>query len=223
MVQGLDESSRGVTTLEDTFLNVKRRFKSMIRSGLLRTLKVGSSRLGLELRPVNKHAYRSETSRCRGRLQAYCAGSGVDIGFGGDPITDHAIRVDLPHPYAFTGDASVQLSGDARCLEWFNSGVLDFVYSSHLLEDFADTTEVLTEWLRVLKTGGHLIIFCPDEQAYRQHCIRTNQTYNTHHVHANFSIRFVKEILQNIGTVQVVHECPLVDDYSWELVCRKLH
>jgi predicted SAM-dependent methyltransferase len=201
---------------------MKRRLKSTVRAALVRTLEASSSRLGYELRPTNKYVYQSETSKCRKRLQRYCTGTGVDIGFGGDPINDHAIRIDLPHPYACTGDASVQLSGDARSLPWFSSGVLDFVYSSHLLEDFMDTTEVLSEWLRVLKVGGYLIIFCPDEQVYRKHCIKTNQAYNTHHVHATFSSAFVKDILYRIGNTQVIHECSLVDDYSWELVCRKV-
>jgi len=42
----------------------------------------------------------SETSKCRDRLSKFCTGCGLDIGFGGDPIVEHAIRIDLPHPYA---------------------------------------------------------------------------------------------------------------------------
>ena len=51
----------------------------------------------------------SETSKCRARLAPHCSGSGVDLGPGGDPITPHAIRVDLPHPYAHVGTLPVQL------------------------------------------------------------------------------------------------------------------
>src|ERR1700726_3531099 len=39
---------------------------------------------------------RSETSRHRALLQKFCVGCGIDIGFGGDPITPDAIRMDLP-------------------------------------------------------------------------------------------------------------------------------
>ena len=91
----------------------------------------------------------SETSRSRTTLAPFCEGYGVDLGFGGDPIAPHAIRVDLPRPYTAVGDLSVQLGGDATDLVWFRDGVLDFVYSSHLLEDFDDTERVLREWLRV--------------------------------------------------------------------------
>lgn len=166
--------------------------------------------------------YASETSKCRARLLPFCTGYGVDLGFGGDPVSPQAIRVDSPRPYADTGAHSVQLGGDATKLHWFRDGVLDYVYSSHLLEDFPDTEGVLREWLRVLKPGGNLIIFCPDEQIYRAHCQRTGQMYNENHKHADFSLPKIKSILQKIGGVKFIHETPLVDIYSWELVAQKI-
>jgi SAM-dependent methyltransferase len=167
--------------------------------------------------------YRSETSKCRARLAPFCLGYGLDLGFGGDPITASAIRMDMPLPYAYTGNNPVQLGGRAEDLFWFRDSVLDFIYSSHLLEDYVDTQGVLTEWLRVLKPGGRIIIFCPDEQVYRQHCRATGQTYNTHHIHTNFSLSFVTNILSGIGQTTVIHENPLVDIYSWELVVEKIN
>jgi len=175
-------------------------------------------RLGLRL---GDKGYQSETSKCRSRLAPFCRGYGVDLGFGGDPITSGAIRVDSPQPYAETGNAPVQLGGDATDLHWFRDGVLDYIYSSHLLEDFPDTGGALREWLRVLKVGGNLIIFCPNEQIYRAHCQRTGQIYNENHKHADFSLEKVKGLLQEIGGVKFIHETALVDVYSWELVAQK--
>lgn len=166
--------------------------------------------------------YRSETSKCRARLIRFCAGNGLDLGFGGDPISSSAVRVDLPNPYAATGDAPVQLGGDCRYLRWFQDGVLDYVYSSHLLEDFEDTKAVLAEWLRVLKPGGYLILFCPDEQIYRAHCRDTGQRYNENHKHAEFSLAKIKDLLAGLGQREFIHEAPLVDQYSWELVVKKI-
>lgn len=170
---------------------------------------------------VNRTRWPSETSKCRARLAPYCIGYGVDLGFGGDPIVPHAIRVDLPQPYARVGSYPVQLGGAAENLYWFRDNVLDFVFSSHLLEDYEDTEAVLREWLRVLKPGGNLIIYCPDEQRFRAHCAATGQPYNPHHKHADFSLQFVKNALNRIGAVHILHEAPHVDVYSWELVCRK--
>jgi SAM-dependent methyltransferase len=172
--------------------------------------------------PLPPTPYRSETSKCRDRLAPYCVGYGLDLGFGGDPITPSAIRVDMPTPYAYTGDFGVQLGGKAEDLYWFRDGVLDFIYSSHLLEDYVDTEVVLREWLRVLRPGGRLVIFCPDEQVYRRHCAATGQPYNTCHVHADFSLDKVKGHLERIGGTRVIHEIPLVDIYSWDLVSEKI-
>jgi predicted SAM-dependent methyltransferase len=186
-----------------------RRLRDALRDGLRTVSRRGSP------------TWLSETAKCRPRLAPYCTGCGVDLGPGGDPITPHAIRVDLPQPYSYVGNLPVQLCGKAEDLYWFRDGVLDFVYSSHLLEDYPDTEAVLLEWLRVLKPGGQLVLFCPDEQVYRRHCDATGQTYNEHHVHSEFSLEFVKRILARMGQTEVLHETPLIDVYSWELVCRK--
>lgn len=164
----------------------------------------------------------SETSKCRQRLAPFCDGYGLDLGFGGDPITESAIRMDFPKPYTNVGKYPVQLGGKAENLYWFRDDVLDFVYSSHLLEDFFDTEAVLREWLRVLRKGGRLVVFCPDEQRFRKHCAETGQPYNPAHVHEHFSLGFVKKILDKIGQTKVIYEKDEVDIYSWDLVCEKL-
>lgn len=164
----------------------------------------------------------SETSFHRPALGPFCKGVGLDLGFGGDPINETAIRVDLPQPYS-TGIYQTQIAGDASHLHWFADGTLDYVFSSHLLEDFVDTATVLREWLRVLKPGGVLAIGCPDEISYRKHCHATGHPRNEHHIHSDFSLAMVKQHLMAIGGTTVVHECDAVGDYSWELVVRKDH
>ena len=163
----------------------------------------------------------SETSKCRNRLAPYLQGYGLDLGFGGDPISLSAIRMDFPVPYTNVGNLPVQLGGKAEDLYWFRDNVLDYVYSSHLLEDFFDTEEVLKEWIRVLKPGGRLLIFCPDEQRFRKHCAETGQPYNTAHVHEFFSLESVKKTIAGLGHTKIIYEKDNVDIYSWDLVCEK--
>jgi SAM-dependent methyltransferase len=51
-------------------------------------------------------------------------------------------------------------------LEGVASASFDFVHSSHCLEHMRNPEEALTNWLRVLKPGGYLIVTVPDEDLY---------------------------------------------------------
>lgn len=162
----------------------------------------------------------SETTLARPSMSRWCVGYGLDIGFGGDKILPGAIGVDMPKPYTKVGQDPVQLGGDARDLRWFRDGVLDYVYSSHLLEDFEDTRTVLREWARVLRPGGHLVLYLPYEKAYRAHCDHLGQQRNAWHKHPDFDAGHVKRCAEGLGLTPV-HESGLVGEYSFELVFRK--
>ena len=165
----------------------------------------------------------SETALCRKRLDCYCLGNGLDLGYGGDPIVPSAITVDLITQYSKVGNHPRNLTGDATNLYWFKDNVLDYVYSSHLLEDFEEneTEKILSEWLRVLKYDGNLVLYCPVEKKYREHCQKTGQPYNQSHKIEKFSLEYVKDILKKIGNVTIIHQIDLVNIYSFELVARK--
>jgi SAM-dependent methyltransferase len=151
--------------------------------------------------------------------------NGIDLGFGGDPISSHAIAMDLPSPYAETHDETgsshpQHLKGDARNLYWFRDGVLDYVYSSHLLEDFPNTQEVLREWLRVLKPGGKLILVQPDEMKYREFCKMTGQDQNAAHAQPLMSQKWLTEQLESLPTMVLASGS--VSFYSFFVVAEKL-
>lgn len=159
--------------------------------------------------------FTSETAKARERLAQYCRGNGLDLGFGGDPIVPWAITIDRKK------DIRGNIDGDATKLCWFQDNAFDFVYSSHLLEDFKETEPVLREWLRVIKPGGLLVLYLPNEQIYKAHCIKTGQPYNTHHSQPEFSLEFLKKIFQRIGGTTIVHDNPHTEIYSFEIVVRK--
>ena len=102
-----------------------------------------------------KRFYRSETDIHRDSLIRFCTGSGIDVGYGGDPIRKSAITIDYSvGEMASCGDHPLNLDGDARQLKWFQSNALDYVYSSHCLEDFENTGEELEcQAHTVCKTG----------------------------------------------------------------------
>lgn len=167
----------------------------------------------------------SETSRCKSRLATFCKGAGLDIGFGGDPITPNAITIDLPTPYCIVGNSPQHLAGDARQLHWFKDSVLDYVYSSHLLEDFTkdELPQVLKEWFRILKTGGTLIIYSPNQTLYLSHCKKNKQPPNPSHKIPEFGLTFVLNIFKDQfkNRYYTLHAIEPVDDYSFEAVIKK--
>lgn len=126
-----------------------------------------------------------ETPTVRPYVLRYCQGRGVDVGCGEEKIDPEAIGLDLPTTYGDDGGPQTAADVLTRWEDWkCRAGSLDYVYSSHLLEDYADPGAVLGRWLKWLKPGGHLVLCLPDEQRYREHCASTGQCYNGNHVQA---------------------------------------
>jgi predicted SAM-dependent methyltransferase len=125
---------------------------------------------------------------------------------------------------ANTGQSPTHLIIDAIDLsEVFHFGSLDYIYSSHTLEDFQDTESVLSGWVSLVRKGGHIVLFLPDEQVYRTHCSSTGQPYNLAHVHADMGLTFMRRIVHRMGGLQIIHELfPVPNNpYSFDLVLRK--
>ena len=104
--------------------------------------------------------YTSETSKVRKWVLPYCEGKGCDIGFGGDKIkkTD-CDGIDYPQPYAHAGKDKVDIPCDVINDEIpVADNTYDYVYSSHLIEDVPNTAMVLRKFIRILKSGGNLIL-----------------------------------------------------------------
>lgn len=134
----------------------------------------------------------SETAKYRHLTAGYCMPNGmpscgVDIASQGAPIVPWAIQFDLPQEefavYCSNHPAKgpIQLRGHADKLPFDNES-LDFVYSSHLLEDYLDWEPVLREWTRVLRPNGFLIVLIPDKDLWAK-AIAAGQSPNCSHKH----------------------------------------
>jgi ubiquinone/menaquinone biosynthesis C-methylase UbiE len=124
---------------------------------------------------------------------------------------------------AHVGDSLTHLVCDAAELP-FESNTLDYVFSSHCLEDADDTKEWLREWLRVIRPGGNLVLFLPDQQAYVAHCKASNSLPNQAHKHDDFSLQYVIDCLMDlgVGSSQMESVWPFEGNpYSFSLVVRK--
>jgi len=168
----------------------------------------------------------SETAKYRPFTIKYLKGCGVDVGCGSDPVAPWAIRFDLP-PDDFaaynSGAASnhIQLYGDCRDLP-FRDGTLDFVYSSHVLEDFEDWNPVLKEWVRVLKPGGTLVILIPDKKLWEE-ALRRGQPPNCAHKHEGY-VGELTLYCNSLGLTPICDKLTNIEpgDYSILFVAKKL-
>lgn len=167
----------------------------------------------------------SETQTCRHSLAHFCKGTGVDIGHGGsEPIVRDAICIDLPdnvrERWGEHWPTHIRMDALKSPLP-FKAGTLDYVYSSHLLEDAIDTCGVLIDWCEALKPGGMLVLFLPDQKSYLEHCLSFAVSPNQAHKHEDFGLRYV--VLKLPAGMQVVRSAWPVpyNPYSFELVARK--
>lgn len=159
-----------------------------------RTLRKIRRKLGI---PEN---YRSETSKVRRLVIDYCQGHGCDIGFGGDKIkkTD-CIGIDFAQPYAHTGKDSVDIACDVMKEKIpVADNTFDYVYTSHLIEDFVDTKTALEEFIRILKPGGNLILVFPDQAVYEKYCRKHGQPLNLYHIHKEMGLEFMIRKINSI-------------------------
>lgn len=97
-------------------------------------------------------------------LRKYFVGDGLDIGGKPDPL--------LLYKELFPLINSVKTwdweDGDAQYLEGIADGSFGFAHSSHCLEHLVDPEEGLSNWFRVVREGGYLVLTVPDEDLYEQ-------------------------------------------------------
>lgn len=85
----------------------------------------------------------------------------VEIGGGPSPMHPEFEQYDA---IDWSGRTGLRYTlGDARSLP-YTDGSVEHIFASNLLEHFPpdETTAVLTEWARVLRTGGSLELVVPD-------------------------------------------------------------
>jgi ADP-heptose:LPS heptosyltransferase len=93
----------------------------------------------------------------------YTRGRGLDIGCGPQRVWPHALGIDR-----WISKDGAGLADDIERLSMIADQSVDWVFSSHALEDFPAerTASILKEWCRVVKPGGYLILYLPHEDHY---------------------------------------------------------
>jgi SAM-dependent methyltransferase len=151
-----------------------------------------------------KFQHPSETSKVRRWVLPYCIGKGCDIGFGGDKVVkSNCDGIDFPQPYAYAGKDKVDIGCDVIKDEIpVPDNTYDYVYTSHLIEDFVDTTDALKKFIRILKNNGTLILVFPDQPKYEVYCNKIGLAMNPYHIHADMGYELMIKRLHEVPNIK---------------------
>ena len=97
---------------------------------------------------------------------------GLDIGCQHDPLNRTYRRWDI-----IFGD------GDAQKMDGLDDEMFEVVYAYHVLEHLDDPVEAVSNWLRILKTNGRLIVGVPHRDLYEK---RRHLPSRWNHEHKTF-------------------------------------
>ncbi|MCF7810814.1 class I SAM-dependent methyltransferase [bacterium] len=166
----------------------------------------------------------------QGFFDKYCKGQGLDIGYGGDLLCANCRGWDFEH-------------GNAQYLRGIKDSQFDFAYSGHTLEHMVDPETALSNWWRVVKSGGYLILYVPDRDLYEKKKTLPSR-WNPDHKHF-FLLSEDEEphtkgllplIAKSLSNYEVVYarvcsdgssdsdsDAPHTGEYSIEVVLKKLY
>ena len=141
----------------------------------------------------------------------YMSGLGLDIGYKAgkadrSPVLDSATGVDLDYP----GYDGMHLP--------FEDGSQDYVYASHVLEHIENHYIAITEWFRVLKQGGNLIICVPHQYLYEKKWDHPSQ-YNPFHLRYYTPSTLLHEVEQTLlpNSYRVRYLCDNDGGYNYQI------
>lgn len=109
-----------------------------------------------------------ESDKIRHEVLPYLTRGGLDIGCGPSKVWPHLIGIDSGKDTQLFGVRMKpdMVVPDAAKLGIFATGSMENVFSSHLLEHIDDWQGALREWWRLVKPGGHLILYLPHRDLY---------------------------------------------------------
>jgi len=109
-----------------------------------------------------------ESDKVRFEVLPYLARGGLDIGCGPKKVWPHLIGIDSGKDTELFGVAMKPdiVVASAERLALFADQSADGVFSSHTLEHIDNWQAALAEWWRLVKVGGHLILYLPHRDLY---------------------------------------------------------
>lgn len=109
-----------------------------------------------------------EAWKVRFDVVPYLGDCGLDLGCGPRKVFEHFIGVDSGVDTELFGIAMKPdiVVGSCERMPIFGDQSSDCVFSSHLLEHIQNHRAALQEWWRLVKVGGHLVLYLPHRDLY---------------------------------------------------------
>lgn len=154
----------------------------------------GGDRMQKEFAFIEKYLYTEINEQKRFK-------NGVDIGCGTNRLSGNILSIDVQGDPRYS---HAQMVWDCQRIDIFNSNTLDFIFSSHCLEDFEDIHSVFFNWWEKLKPNGLMILLLPDmEDCDCSHCKGSSRypkvngkTGNPSH-RTNVGKKYIDDLLQH--------------------------
>jgi len=112
----------------------------------------------------DRHSSHAESAKIKHLIVPYTRGAVLDVGSGPNRVFPHFLTLDSGKDFGGARVADMPAPGDT--LPMFADAIFDAVFSSHFLEHVEDYRAALKEWWRVLRLGGHLVLYLPHKDLY---------------------------------------------------------
>lgn len=140
----------------------------------------------------------------RGLLPIYPIVRSVDnVNFGVSTVWEGSIKAGQTFRFSNERDPGYQYIAEASDLAEIKTGIYDFVLSSHTLEHSANPIRALSEWLRVLKYNGLLILILPHKAGTFDH---RRPTTTLEHMKADFDNGTDEHDLTHLSETLELHD-----------------
>lgn len=146
----------------------------------------------------------SQTFSRKGIFPVYPLVENLDnCNFSGTTVWGDSADQGRTYQFDLTKPCGQQHIAEATAMEGVLSNVYDFVLSSHMLEHTANPILALSEWKRVLKNDGILVLLLPDRKRTFDH---RRPVSTLKHLIADFNVGMAEDDLTHLSEILALHD-----------------
>jgi len=146
----------------------------------------------------------SQVFTARGLFPVYpIAGNLDNCNFGGTTVWEGDIHEGRSFQFDRNKPAGRQFIVEATAMESIPSASYDFVLSSHALEHTANPIQALSEWIRLLKDQGTLVLLLPHKDGTFDH---RRPVTTMQHLIADFNAGMAEDDLTHMPEIIALHD-----------------